>query len=114
VNQYAALTDAELHELSEVTYRGTIRLFTAASEIFTSMSQVASWTPEYESMQRTAGTLMAAGREQSELGSDVTAEMRERRAEAARQERAAFATAMGRTEQELDALAAGWNSGSCA
>ena len=80
MNLYASLTDAELSQAESGAYRATLRLFDQAQAVFNEMAALPStWSKEYKALQRTAASLMAAGREQSELHTELTAEVRTRR-----------------------------------
>lgn len=82
---FTSLTDQELAHLGDRVYRATCRLFDAASALHLQMAQTATTVPAYREMERSSQVLMAAGREQNELYSDilrVTRERRDRRAQA--------------------------------
>lgn len=89
MSQFDSLTDTELHQLSERLYHGVMRLFDAASATFTQMTAMSTWTEDYGQLNRTAGVLMAAGREQDQLLREVTDLIRFRRDKAAAQAKAA-------------------------
>lgn len=76
------LTDDELESLSIRVYHAVTNLFTSASAIFASMAQTSTWIPEYDDMRARAAVLMAAGREQEQLLSEITDEARDRYAAA--------------------------------
>jgi hypothetical protein len=103
---YATLTDTELGQLSTLAYRAGIRFYTAASEIFTRMGSLRPRSDEYEQLNRRAAVLLSAGREQSDLYSeirDTQAGRRERnQAEAALRARIGAALADSITYQEMD------------
>jgi hypothetical protein len=103
---FAKLDDTELYNLSTSVYHGVTRLFDAATAIFGQMSQTQTWVPEYDQMQRRAAVLMAAGREQNQLFSEITDETRARRAEAELRIRIAENLAQACSFTEMDAAAA--------
>jgi hypothetical protein len=82
MNEFDGLTDQELHQLSEKLYRSVMCLFDAASATFTQMTAMGTWTESYTALNRKAGILMAAGREQDQLLREVTDLIRGRRKQA--------------------------------
>jgi len=81
VNQFAQLsqlTTAELTTLGDRVYRGTMRLFGAVQSMYCQMSQMVTWTAEYDELRARSLAAFAAAVEQSELCSAITAELRDR------------------------------------
>lgn len=84
MNQFAALNDKELAELSTRIYHATMKFFERAQQTFGEMAQTQTWNPVYDEMRAHAAVLMSAGREQGELGTALMNEARDRRERAAR------------------------------
>lgn len=75
---YDSLTDTELREFWDATYRACLRFFDAAQAVMTEMAQTATWLPMYDEMEARANMLRAAGHEQGDLSAEAGAAYRQR------------------------------------
>lgn len=71
MNQLSQLSGTELEELSIRIYHATIKFFDEAQATFGKMMKIPTWNPVYDDMRAQAADLMAAGREQGQLHSEI-------------------------------------------
>jgi hypothetical protein len=73
-------TDEELLAASEISgraYRAAVDMFSQAQALYTEMSSMAPWTPQYTELAARAQGMMSAGRQQHEICAEIANLMRD-------------------------------------
>jgi hypothetical protein len=80
---FGQMDPAELGHLENITYASSLALFTRASEMFGEAGGMSPLAPGYDDLMADAGVVMAAGREQNALHTEIAQVIRLREAGAA-------------------------------